>query len=82
VSCEHTRHLELLCLFSVSCDTEEMQWRQLYHVDDYINFLYWLYSALHCLFLCYKFAHSSISHKISHIFAYFTKTGSSSQWRI
>jgi len=25
VSCEHTRHSELLCLFSVSCDTDEMQ---------------------------------------------------------
>jgi len=30
---------------------------------------------------CYNFAHSSISHEISHIFAYFTKNSSSSiQW--
>jgi len=25
VFCERTRHLELLCLFAVYCDTEEMQ---------------------------------------------------------
>jgi len=25
VSCEHTRHLEIVCLFAVYSDTEEMQ---------------------------------------------------------
>ena len=58
----------------------------MYHVDDYINFLHclssaWALEVMHCLFFCYNFAHSSISHEISHIFAYFTKNGSSSiQW--
>jgi len=34
VSCEHTRHLEIVCLFAVYSDTEEMQQWRLYHVDD------------------------------------------------
>ena len=83
MSCEHTRDLETIPVY---CDTEEMQSWQLYHVDDFVNFLDWLSSAwalevMHWLFFCYNFAHSSISHDISHIFAYFTKNGSTSiQW--